>query len=215
LVKDRSAIEVAIAIEEQFNAFESLHVGGRQLVENELERRGFNTEGVEHFVAEGWNDFETSEKQYTEIIEGTMGRGRGDLTTAASLRLYASVLGSRASLNIADRIFLTGSNIDTKATHTRNRSTAVPHTHLLLQKANRLGIPVIPYSEIEKTKLNPLFAYGRSRPVPSDFEQINEDMFAKKDNKFMVFNGAGIDSWKGTHPLTRISHVENIILATL
>ena len=42
------------------------------------------------------------------------------------------------------------------------------------------------------------------RSVPPFFEQINDGMFARKDNKFMVFNEAGADSWHGVEPETRI-----------
>eukprot|EP00594_Rhizosolenia_setigera_P015855 CAMPEP_0178972640 /NCGR_PEP_ID=MMETSP0789-20121207/21161_1 /TAXON_ID=3005 /ORGANISM="Rhizosolenia setigera, Strain CCMP 1694" /LENGTH=88 /DNA_ID=CAMNT_0020660181 /DNA_START=76 /DNA_END=342 /DNA_ORIENTATION=+ len=37
------------------------------------------------------------------------------------------------------------------------------------------------------------------------FEQINEDLYARKENKFMVFNGVGVDTWySGTQPITKI-----------
>ena len=46
--------------------------------------------------------------------------------------------------------------------------------------------------------------FHTQRPIPAGFEQINEDLFARKDNKFMVFNGAGVDSWKSPpQPVTK------------
>jgi hypothetical protein len=41
-----------------------------------------------------------------------------------------------------------------------------------------------------------------TRPIPAGFEQINEDLFARKDNKFMVFNGPGVDSFS-TNAVTK------------
>jgi hypothetical protein len=34
-------------------------------------------------------------------------------------------------------------------------------------------------------------------------------LFARKDNKFMVFNEAGMRSWKGTQPITKTAHELN------
>lgn len=56
---------------------------------------------------------------------------------------------------------------------------------------------------------------NQQRPIPAGFEQINEDLFARKDNKFMVFNGAGVDSWKSPpQPVTK-THRGIDILASL
>lgn len=44
---------------------------------------------------------------------------------------------------------------------------------------------------------------------------INEDMFSRKENKFMVFNGPGVDSWTDTNPITKISGVERMLSAAL
>lgn len=214
LKKNESAIEVATAIQEQFNGFEKLQSGGdfRRLAEGELKRRGFETAGVKQAVAEGWKNFKVSEKQYTEIVEGTIDNcTRSDLTTADSLKLYTSVFDESTPLTTADRIFLT----DRKPDHVPTKipdsvDSAAPRTDSFVKKAQRLGIPVL-HSEISKARYSPLFKFERRRRVPEGFEQINEDMFARKDNKFMVFNGAGVDSWHGTQPLTKTSHVDNIL----
>ena len=45
---------------------------------------------------------------------------------------------------------------------------------------------------------------------------INEGLFASKKNKFMVFNGAGVDSWRLERtPVTKTKGVENMLLGTL
>ena len=40
-------------------------------------------------------------------------------------------------------------------------------------------------------------AESTQQPIPAGFEQINEDLFARKDNKFMVFNSAGMNTYVG------------------
>ena len=60
-----------------------------------------------------------------------------------------------------------------------------------------------------------IIEFHSQRPIPTGFEQINEDLFARKDNKFMVFNGAGVDSWKSPpQPVTK-KHRGIEILAAL
>lgn len=50
-------------------------------------------------------------------------------------------------------------------------------------------------ADVDVLKLN-------TRSIPAGFEQINEDLFARKDNKFMVFNGPGVDSFS-TNAVTK------------
>ena len=51
------------------------------------------------------------------------------------------------------------------------------------------------------------------RPIQG-FEQINEDLFARKDNKFMVFNSAGVDSWSSPpQPMTKTRSGIDILAA--
>lgn len=216
LQKDRSAIEVATAIQEQFNSFESLHGEGPDLVESELKRRGYETAGIKEAVAHAWHDHRNAQRQYTEIVEGDIGSGRSEMTTAASLRLYSKYSDSSTPLTVADRIFMIGRKPDDLI---KGRSHFLDNgskpSGAFVKKASRLGIPVIPREELAKTAFKPMYSFSRRRVLPPGFEQINEDMFARKDNKFMVFNGAGVDSWHGSQPLTKISNAEDILLQTL
>ena len=51
--------------------------------------------------------------------------------------------------------------------------------------------------------MNMIESLHTQRPIQG-FEQINEDLFARKDNKFMVFNSAGVDSWSSPpQPVTK------------
>lgn len=192
---------------------------GQRLVENELSRRGLDAAGVKESVATGWEGFMTAETRYSEIVHGSSETcRRSDLTTAGSLKLYASEYDPSTSISAADLIFLKGKK---PADGSSSNPAAwledlAPRTNTFVEKAARLGIDVVSQSDITNAKSRPLFESGTMRrSVPVGFEQINDDMFARKDNKFMVFNGPGLDSWRGTQPITKTSHIENILLNTL
>jgi hypothetical protein len=216
LRKDRSAIEVATAIQEQFNGFESLETGGPDLIESELKRRGYASAGVKQAVAKAWRDHRNAQRQYTEIVEGSIDSCvRSEMTTHDSLRLYAMNSDASTPLSVADRIFLTGRKPGGTIVKTSKLSDESAKADSFVKKACRLGIPVIPREELAKSAFTPLYRFSRRRVLPQGFEQINEDLFARRDNKFMVFNGAGVDSWQGTQPLTKVSRVEDILFKTL
>jgi hypothetical protein len=216
LDKDTSAIEVATAIHEQFNALECTPIGGDFLVERELERRGMNTAGVVNAVSSGWETFRISEKQYMEVVNAKVTRcRRSDLTNSASLELYASVFDGDTNLSTADRIFLQAATSESfkerKPVYPPLEST---EPSSFVKKAARLGIAITSYSGDSMSVTPSLYQFAPQHDVPVGFEQINEDMFARRDNKFMVFNGAGVDSWTGTQPITKVSQAENILLST-
>lgn len=215
LAKSQSAIEAATAIHEQFNAFESGPVGGRRLVEKELMRRGLDTDGMRESVAAGLRDLSFAKRQYAEIVDGPIsGCRRSDLTTARSLQLYASEFDTTTRLSTTDLIYLRNPD----RTDVRRQPRKAIQTHqptAFAKKAARLGIATSPNGDASVTNIPPLYPSERVNTVPVSFEQINEDLFSRRDNKFMVFNGAAVRSWKGTQPLTKISHTENILLSTL
>ena len=67
---------------------------------------------------------------------------------------------------------------------------------------------------IRKKSSKSQIEFHTQRPIPSGFEQINEDLFARKDNKFMVFNGAGVDSWKSPpQPVTKTKKGIDVLAA--
>jgi hypothetical protein len=242
LNKDTSAIDVATAIHEQFNTLEALPSAGQQMVERELVRRGFDTTGMKEAVAAGWKRFTSAEKQYLEVVEANVARcQRSELTSADSLKLYASEFDKSTILTTADRIFLQAYARDT----TNDRRPPRPSGQStepspFVQKAARLGISITPHARRAAAVPPPLYQAEQRQDVPPGFEQINEDMFSRKDNKFMVFNGAGksrrtgasanssassifsllfldftgVDSWTGTKPITKISHAEDILRST-
>jgi hypothetical protein len=67
---------------------------------------------------------------------------------------------------------------------------------------------------IKKKSPSSVIEFHIQRPIPNGFEQINDDLFARKDNKFMVFNGAGVNSWKSPpQPVTKKSRGRDILAA--
>ena len=218
--KHDSAIEVATAIQEQFNALESISTGarGKRLVERELRRRGLFHAGVGKSVADGLSHFATAEKQYDEVLDSAKTAcRRSDLTSTESLKLYSSDFDRGTELSTGDQIFMLAREPDgaTKGRTTRASANMEEPSAKLLKKASRLGIPITPVAELKSTSVPPLYPSERRHTAPKGFEQINDDLFSRRDNKFMVFNGAGVDSWKGTTPVTKLSHSENSILSTL
>lgn len=219
LRKDQSAIEVETTVHEQFNALESMRSEGRTVVDSEITRRGLDKTGVKESVTTGWNAFTSAEKQYSEVVDSPVPAcRRSDLTTAGSLKLYASMFDESTQLSTADLIFVNGDKPDDEKLPNKPRSQPVPPPPTpFVKKAARLGISITSYEEIAKAKSTPLFPVDQRRSAPLGFEQINEDMFARKDNKFMVFNGAGVATWdnRGPNPVTKIGHVDEVLMSTL
>jgi hypothetical protein len=84
-----------------------------------------------------------------------------------------------------------------------------------VKKASRLGIYVEECQGKGKVSNPPLYQSDLRDKNPSGFEQINDDMYARTDNKFMVFNGAGVDSWDDCcKAITDISDAEKILRST-
>ena len=83
----------------------------------------------------------------------------------------------------------------------------------ILKAASR-GINIRKNSSRDRDKDINIIEFHTKRPIPAGFEQINEDLFARKDNKFMVFNGAGVDSWKSPpQPVTKTNRGIDILAA--
>lgn len=209
-------------VHEQLNAYENMRSRGElqegiPLMDSELRRRGFYTDGVKGAVTAGWDRHTTAEKHYSEaFLESSSSYSRSDLTTASSLKLYSSFFSPDETMTTTDLTFLLGekpTGVGTRAkpghVHLAQRSSS------FVNRAGRLGVSITSHSDLMKSRSQPLFQSERRKAVPAGFEMINEDMFASKDNKFMVFNGAGVDSWRGTTPITKISGIENMLIGTL
>ena len=218
LSKLHSAIEVATTIQEQFNAFDSalVNAGGPRVVETELRRRGVYATGVRDTINRGLGHFTAAEKQYSEILDFSKKEcRRSDLTTEDSLKLYASEFEGASELSLADQIFLLSripDSISTDRLGERTKLDADEETLSFVEKAAKLGISVARDSESKRTSIPALYERERRHIAPDGFEQINEDLYSRKDNKYMVFNGAGVASWNGTTGITKLSHADHLLL---
>ncbi|KAI2489210.1 hypothetical protein MHU86_25387 [Fragilaria crotonensis] len=208
LHQSESAVAITTVIEEQLNALASNkgneEVSGMSLVDVELRRRGYHTAGVREAVARGWERTRIAEAQYAEVVgNGESTCRRSDLSTPSSLELYSSFFCDSVRLSPLDLIYIQGEKIKDKMEPSAKKVT--PYKGDFVKKAAELGITIQSYDDIMHSKSPSLFTFARVGDVPAGFEQINDDLFARKDNKFMVFNGAGVDNWHGTEPVTKIA----------
>lgn len=220
-----SAIEVATVVHEQFNALDNMRSRGElnegiPLMDAELRRRGFYTDGVKGAVKSGWDGYMAAEKHYSEIFSpSNTSYERSDLTTENSLKLYTSLYPPDKSVPTTDLIFISGKKPLETEENKKSRSKGTgsrPKTSSFVAKAAKHGIPITAHVDRMKSRSEPLFKFKREQAVPVGFEMINEGLFASKKNKFMVFNGAGVDSWRlDTSPITKTSGVESMLLGTL
>jgi hypothetical protein len=160
-------------------------------------------------VAVGWHRHEESKKEYSELLDNsTLGCRRSDLTTEESMRLYSSYFEDSSSLTQLDLTFMLGSkppNVKEKAVPYFDARDLSEHDKIsFVEKASRYRYNIPSHSDIARSKPPPLFTWIQSLNPPPGFEQINEDLYARKDNKFMVFNSAGVVSWQGTEPKTKL-----------
>eukprot|EP00934_Nitzschia_sp_Nitz4_P008021 Nitzschia sp. Nitz4//scaffold1_size375055//278359//282522//NITZ4_000307-RA/size375055-augustus-gene-0.689-mRNA-1//1//CDS//3329541138//8011//frame0 len=220
LRQDTSAIEVETVLQEQLNAYEHLRDRGELRegigqMDAELVRRGFHTDGVKNAVTGAWSRHTLEENLYQESFMD-IGRSstRSDLTTANTFRLYSSFFPPHNEVSMLDKAFCMEREKNRDDIPLRRPESAKLES-ALVAKAQRLGIEITSHSELLESRNLPLFQFERAKEVPEGFEMINEDFFARKENKFMVFNGAGVDSWEGTKPVTKISGIASMLMGTL
>lgn len=216
-----SAIEVSTVVFEQVNAYENIRSRGElqegiPLMDAELQRRGFFTDAVKGTIADDWERHVSAEKQCNEmILDSNYEYRRSDLTTTNSMKLYTSFFSPDEAMTTPDLTILLG-----EAPRDNDKKIKPGHVDLkerpsdFVTKAGKLNISITSQRELARAKSQPLFQFDRKQSVPAGFEMINEDMFALKDNKFMVFNGAGVDSWRDTK-ITKSSGIEKMLSGTL
>ena len=183
-------------------------------MDSELKRRGFYTEGVKDTIADDWDRHLAAEKQYHETcLGGSTKFRRSDLTTTNSLKLYTSFFSPDQAMTTTDLAVLLGETLEENVTKTQSGHVVLSERNSeFVTRASKKGITITSHQQLAPTR--PLFQFGR-RAVPAGFEMINEDMFSRKENKFMVFNGPGVDSWTDTNPITKISGIEKMLSAAL
>ena len=153
--------------------------------------------------------------QYRETcLSGSSKFIRSDLTTSNSLKLYTSFFSPDQVMTTTDLTVLLGENVGENETKTKPGHIELSERTQFVARASKKGISITSHDELARTRSQPLFQFERRRSVPTGFEMINEDMFSRKENKFMVFNGPGVDSWSvgtATNPVTKMSGIEKML----
>lgn len=170
-----------------------------------LQKLGYETAGVKETIAAASERFAKSRRAFSEMLQASsLDFKRSDLTTESSLRLYCSMFDDQqASLSQADMSYILGEkNLSLKSessdSYVQNNISSgsiISHISSWLNGDNR-GIPSFAnhHSFVSESHAKP------------GFEQINEDLYARTDNKFLVLNGSGVESWT-SHPVTKLGGI--------
>jgi hypothetical protein len=155
----------------------------------------------------------------------SVGYKRSDITTESSMKLYCSFFDESTSLNQLEQAYATGQKLPHDPSKPLRRSTrpcgevSGPGKDLkrfdesaFILKAAARGINIRKSATHGKNNNIDVLKVQSHLEVPPGFEQINEDLYARKDNKFMVFNGAGVQSWKNPpQPVTKTKMVDPLL----
>mmetsp|Transcript_16014 Transcript_16014/g.44352 ORF Transcript_16014/g.44352 Transcript_16014/m.44352 type:complete len:224 (-) Transcript_16014:1137-1808(-) len=201
-----------------------------QVLEVELRRRGMLMPGVKASILNGRRRNAHSSKVYRDFLRpASVTCERSELTNDETLQLYATFSGPEETLKTEDLAFLIGERV--QPPH-RTRTSEVNDQHEsastdalaarrfgneqsdFVARAARLGIPIASNAQIQGSKPPALFESAMRSSVPPGFEMINDDMYARKENKFVVFNGAGVDTWRGPVPMTKTTGIETMLMGT-
>ena len=234
LDQNESAVRVATVIHGHYNYLEEKVEEGEISYDeappgllDTLKRTNLYSVGVTETFCNGWSQLANAERSYSEILDmSSVGYRRSDLTTESSMKLYSSFFDpTSTSLSQLEQTYATGGrNVMKDPTKPLRRSTRpceevsgpgkdlkrFDESSFILKAASR-GINIRKTDVQSKERIDEL-KFQSDIKIPSGFEQINEDLFARKDNKFMVFNGAGVNSWKNPpQPITKTKMIDPLI----
>jgi len=216
LSQHESAVEVTTVIQEQFNSLENLKER-RALpnsvlpgVNEELRRRSLDTVGVLNAVHGGWKRISGTEECYKEIINSSsFSQRRSDLTDPKSMKLYCSFFDESSPLTNLEMNFMSGGKEKLDKTIPKNVSNKFEGQNDYDSMNKQAKVSKSSNAKSKKVKaLSPaLFPTEERIKIPRGYEQINDDLFARKDNRFMVFNGVsvGVEPIWPPKPKTKLS----------
>ena len=187
LPQEYSSLAIATLFHEQLNIMCSAaergdEEDGRYLVEKNLERKGIKSEALKQAIYDNWEDLKKGNDVNRQLL-GINGLKvmRSDLSTSESLKLYCSYFDEE---NVME---------DKELEYMLSEGGSVG-------EARNAAAKQMSASETRASEWN-----GTSKVyVREGFEQINDDLFSRRANKFMVFNGVGMEDWT-VKPRTRIS----------
>ena len=226
LSQHESAIEVTTMVQEQFNSLETMKNRGilpnsvLPGVNEELRKRSLDTIGVMDAVHQGWKRWSYTEDSYAELLNLTLSHRRSDLTDSNSMKLYCSFFDQTTPLTNLDMYMISGgkekldNRVPVEKTNNHETRRAGSRREVLnMQKESLMGIR----SKFDiKSHSQFLFPLEVKKKFPNGYEQINDDLFARKDNRFMVFNGVGVENKWPPKPKSKMSSqslVEDITIA--
>ena len=150
-----------------------------------LKRNHMDSLGVKDELTGRWNGFIESKNIYDEVLDcSKITYRRSHITSERSMNLYTSFFEGNTNLSSLKRIYLLGEMEESKENEKEKNKQRKPENK----------------SKLHPRKDQANFCY-RDR---EGFEQINEDLYARKDNKFIVFNGAAVDVWDESVPVTKM-----------
>jgi len=238
LNQNESAVRVATTIHGYFNFLEEKVEEGElsyseihppELLET-LKQNDLYSVGVTESFYSGWKHLAKAEKTYSEIVDmSSVGYRRSDITTDSSMKLYSSFFDQSSEISPLEQAYAIGDRLPNDPSKPLRRSTrpcekvsgpdkdlkSFDESSFILKAASR-GINIRKKTSRTRDKQDNIniIEFHTQRPIPAGFEQINEDLFARKDNKFMVFNGAGVDSWKSPpQPVTKTHRGIDVLAA--
>ena len=211
-----SAIGVTALVHEQLNNIDSMQKrgqctsgGGLPGVDQDLRQRRMDKDSVKEAIYNGYSELNRSKQAYSEIIDtSSLGCRRSDLTDEKSMSLYCSFFDQDTPLSKLNKTYITGKSLPTDS-FSSSRQDRKLNDNSLGQSASKSR-----WSLHMAEKRSPsLFSKETRRFVPEGFEQINDDMFARRDNRFVVFNGTGLDTWRkdSKEPRTKTHGLEDDI----
>lgn len=222
LNQDESAVRVATTIHGYYNYLEEKVEEGElsydeihppELIET-LKQRDLHSVGVTESFYAGWKHMAKAERSYSEIVDmaSSIGYRRSDLTTDSSMKLYCSFFDQSSEISPLEQAYALGERLPNDPSKPLRRSirpsekVSGPDKELrsfdeagFILKAASKGVNVRKKSSSksrDKDDRISIVEFHTERPIKEGFEQINEDMFARKDNKFMVFNEISMRTWK-------------------
>ena len=169
-----------------------------------LKRNKVDTTGVKDELVNGWDHIMRSKNVYSEVSNySNMVCRRSDLTTERSMKLYTSFYDGNSQLTHFERMFILGCE-----TKEKRKSKNHPQKNITEERNQVHSLKKKVKSSITKDGTNgneTLLTSKHCYRARVGFEQINEDLYARKDNKFIVLNGIGVDMWRGTKPVTKLT----------
>ena len=227
LRQDESAIQVTNALFEKYDSFllrqqlgetpsspSRATTASAEGLEYNLQKLGYDTTGVKETIAIGCDRLTKSRRTYSEMLEtSSLECRRSDLTTESSMRLYCSMFDDQqTSLSQVEISYILGkkgtpgSDAGDGSLSSRPQNPEDATQHLPAKTSHDQGGSIVSEisSLLDGDHGQSQFPSLSSSHVKPGFEQINEDLYARKDNKFLVLNSAGVESWSGSQPVTKL-----------